>query len=67
MNSANITSRSKRRQNTARFSGALNGSAFSIYRSAEPVHKSVPVVGASASGSVPSHISGSFVPGAIIG
>jgi hypothetical protein len=45
----------------------LNGSAFSIYRSAEPVHKSVPVVGIAASGSVPGHISGSFVPGAIIG
>jgi len=39
---------------------------FSIYRSAEPVHKSVPVVGAAASGSVPGHISGSFVPGAVV-
>jgi len=45
----------------------LNGSAFSIHRKAEPVHKSVPVVGAPASGSVPGHISGSFVPGAIVG
>ena len=40
---------------------------FSIYRSAEPVRKSVPVVGAAASGFVPGHISGSFVPGAIVG
>jgi len=46
---------------------ALNGSAFSIHRRAEPVHKSVQVVGAAASGSVPGSISGSFVPGAIVG
>ena len=39
---------------------------FSIYRSAEPVRKSVPVVGAAASGFVPGHISGSSVPGAVV-
>jgi len=45
----------------------LNGSAFSVRRRELPNHKSVPVVGAAASGSVPGHVSGSFVPGAIVG
>ena len=57
----------QRTQKNAPLLAALNGSAFSIHRKAEPVHKSVPVVGAPASGSVPGHISGSFVPGAIVG